>query len=268
MCGPADITGVLTVGLFDGIGALRVASDVIGWNVVGHVSVEKSPQASRVVESKFPNSLVYHDVADITESVVQEWSLKFSQVGLILLGAGPPCQGVSGLNAGRKGALKDERSRLFFHVSRVRTLLRKAFPWAQVRSLMESVASMDAADRQTMTDDFGETPCKIDAVHLCLARRPRLYWVDWELQEGPGAIFSSPAPGRQVAKLHGDFKSGDYLLPGWQKCSTEPFPTFTTSRPRDTPGYKPAGVHNCSDRERQRWVEDRHHDLSSISIPR
>ena len=54
---PVDITGVLTVGLFDGIGALRVAADVLGWNVVGHVSVEKNPEAARVVESRFPNSL-------------------------------------------------------------------------------------------------------------------------------------------------------------------------------------------------------------------
>ena len=53
---PADVTQVLTVGLFDGIGALRVAADVIGWNVVGHVGVEKAPEGRRVVESRFPNS--------------------------------------------------------------------------------------------------------------------------------------------------------------------------------------------------------------------
>lgn len=42
----SDVTGVLTVGLFDGIAALRVAIDVLQWNVLGHVSVEKSPRAS------------------------------------------------------------------------------------------------------------------------------------------------------------------------------------------------------------------------------
>jgi hypothetical protein len=29
-----------TIGLFDGIGGLRVAVDALGWNVQGHVSVE------------------------------------------------------------------------------------------------------------------------------------------------------------------------------------------------------------------------------------
>ena len=36
-------------------------------------------------------------VEEVTEVMVKEWSLRFSQVGLVLLGAGPPCQGVSGL---------------------------------------------------------------------------------------------------------------------------------------------------------------------------
>eukprot|EP00435_Cladocopium_sp_Y103_P045335 s309_g13.t1 len=53
---PADITGVLTIGIFDGIGALRMAADALGWNVLGHVSIEKSQAASRVVESRFPGT--------------------------------------------------------------------------------------------------------------------------------------------------------------------------------------------------------------------
>lgn len=51
------------------------------------------------------------------------WSLKFGQCCLVLLGAGPPCQGVSGLNWGRKGALKDARSSLFSHVGRIRGMV-------------------------------------------------------------------------------------------------------------------------------------------------
>ena len=36
---PADLISVLTIGLFDGIGALRVAADSLGWCVAGHISV-------------------------------------------------------------------------------------------------------------------------------------------------------------------------------------------------------------------------------------
>lgn len=99
---PVDVSQVLTVGLFDGIGGLRVAADALGWNVVGHISVETSDSAARVVESRFPSTIRVSDVRQVNPEMVKEWALKFSQVSLILLGAGPPCQGVSGLNASKK----------------------------------------------------------------------------------------------------------------------------------------------------------------------
>ena len=40
--------------------------------------------------------------------MVREWSRDYSQASVVLVGGGPPCQGVSGLNSDRKGALKDE----------------------------------------------------------------------------------------------------------------------------------------------------------------
>ena len=42
---------VLTVGLFDGLGALRLAVDAFGIPVAGHLRVEKEETAKRVVES-------------------------------------------------------------------------------------------------------------------------------------------------------------------------------------------------------------------------
>ena len=254
---PNDVTQVLTVSLFDGIGALRTATDVLGWNVVGHVGVEKAPEARRVVESRFPNTIAVSDVADIDDEMVKSWSLKFSQVGLILLGAGPPCQGVSGLNASRKGALRDARSSLFSHVPRVRKLLKQFFPWAQVQSLMESVASMDKADEDVMSESFGARPWHIDAQDVSLARRPRLYWVEWELFTAPG-VFLDPQGVRQQVRLKAKFASVDYLLPGWKRTEVDPLPTFTTSRPRANPGYKPAGIHQCTVDELQRWKADQH----------
>ena len=252
------MTSVLTVGLFDGIAALRVAVDSLNWHVVGHVSVELSPQAQRVVESRFPNTIAVSNVADVNLEMVKEWAQKFSQVALILVGGGPPCQGVSGLNASRKGALRDARSSLFSHVSRVRDLLKVAFPWAQIRSLMESVASMDFADEHVMTEDFGVPAWSIDAKGVSLARRPRLYWFDWEIPTAPGVRLGIDEWGRQEIQLEATLRAEDYLLPGWHKSSNELFPTFTTSRPRDKPGYKPAGLKACTDQERERWVQDKH----------
>ena len=255
-----DLTQVLTIGLFDGIGALRVAADAVGLPVAGHVSVEVNQVASRVLESKFPATTFVNNVEDVNEMMAKDWACQYSQVGIVLLGAGPPCQGVSGLNADRRGALRDHRSRLHSHVSRIRDLLRKSFPWAQVHTVMESVLSMDEADRQVMSQDIGMLPYAIDAAGVSLARRPRLYWVSWELHSGGGAIVTS-APGSEwhhlaQVDLHGQVDESRYLTPGWTRSSEEPFPTFTTARPRGHPGRRPAGLDKLSDEERQEWEED------------
>ena len=73
--------------------------------------------------------------------------------------------------------------------------MKKHFVWAQVRYLTENVASMDDSDRSVMTEDFGDYPSMIDAAGVSLARRPRLYWFDWDLLPGRGC-----ASGRTKAK--------------------------------------------------------------------
>jgi site-specific DNA-cytosine methylase len=88
-------------------------------------------------------------VQDVDDKMVREWGRA---------GGGPPCQGVSGLNSERKGALRDERSKLFTHVERILALVRQHFPWSQVHGLMESVASMDTSDRKVMSESFGRDP--------------------------------------------------------------------------------------------------------------
>ena len=255
---PDDLPSVLTIGLFDGIGALRVAADSLGWCVAGHISVEKSPEAARVVESQFAGSLFVHDVKDVTWEVVKSWAQRFTQVSVVVLGGGPPCQGVSGLNASRKGALKDERSCLFVHIPRIRELVKLAFPWAQVRSLMESVASMDKADEEVMSKAFQDRPWYIDAGDLSAAHRPRLDWVDWELVADDHVSFSSTPQGRRKVGFVHDVPVQQFLEPGWRKLSDDKFPTFTTSRPRNEPGFKPAGLKQCSLEEIQMWKGDSH----------
>ena len=249
---------VLLVGLFDGIGALRVAMDLQGVQVAGYISVEKNPQARRVVEAHYPGVEHIEDVASLSFEEVKKWSLRYSQCSLVLIGAGPPCQGVSGLNTDRRGALKDERSCLFAHVPRVRDCVRLAFPWAQVHVLMESVSSMDAKDRDIMSSGFGGRPVHIDAGDMTWCHRPRLYWTTWDLVEEPGARLEA---GAEVCSWHLQAQPclSEMLMPGWKKVEpTKAFPTFTTSRPSAVPGRKPAGLNQCSDMALQRWHSDTH----------
>ena len=259
---PHDFCQVLSIGLFDGIGALRVAMDVLGAPVAGHVSIECNPLAQRVVEANFPETLLVQDVEEVTADMVTGWALRFSGVGLVLLGAGPPCQGVSGLNADRKGALRDHRSCLFRHVPRIEALCRAAFPWAQIQSLTENVASMDYQDCQLMNDEYELEPWYIDAGGVCLSHRPRLYWVSWELTTAEGVRLLQGSDGRLPicgeVKLTAEVETKAYLEPGADLGKGARLPTFTTSRPSSRPLRKPAGLRSCAHHELERWRRDQH----------
>ena len=256
-----DFIQVLTVGLFDGIGALRVACDLLGVPSGGHISIEKDPEARRVLEAHFADTVFWEDVTTVTETEVKQWALKFSNCGLVLIGAGPPCQGVSKLNADRRGALRDHRSCLFAEVERITDLFRKAFPWAQIQRLMESVASMGDEDRVVMSLSAGGAPWLVDSAGIALCHRPRLYWITWDLLEGQGVMLTPPTEGDDLYKpgkvtLEAMVHQAGLLEKG---CSLagERLPTFTTSRPRDSAGRRPAGLESCQAHERQRWAEDR-----------
>lgn len=113
-----------------------------------------------------------------------------------------------------------------------------------------------------MSADFGDLPVKIDASGVSLARRPRLYWVDWELRPGPGVRFH-PMEGRGKAafrevELSAQVEAKDFLTPGSSKVSAEPFPTFTTSRPRTHPGRRPAGLDKLTPQEKEAWEGDQY----------
>ena len=257
-----DHIQVLTVGLFDGIGALRVAADVLHLPMGGHVSAEVSVEGSRVLESSFPDTLAVGDVTAVTAEMVQNWAVRYSNVGVVLVGGGPPCQGVSGLNADRKGALKDARSNLFVHVKRIYQHCKAFFPWAQVHFFMESVFSMDASDRATMSRHMEALPYMVDAAGISICRRPRLYWLSWELQEGPGVTIGEVRgagwEGYREVVLSVDIDPKDFLCAGWSLPAGELLPTFTTSRPRQKPGNRPAGLWQCSAGEVARWQADEH----------
>eukprot|EP00435_Cladocopium_sp_Y103_P048720 s474_g14.t1 len=257
-----DFCQILSIGLFDGIAALRVALDCLEVPVVGHISVEKEQAAQRVVESAFADVIKVDDVQAVTQEMVRDWALRFPSVGLILIGAGPPCQGVSGLNYDRKGALKDQRSNLFTHVPRIAKLVKRCFPWAQVHTLAESVASMDFKDCQVMNEEFEDQPWYIDANGMALCHRPRLYWVSWELCEGPGVSMGYGSDGRLPIRgeiqLLAQKDSQDYLESGWHLHEGQVLPTFTTSRPSPTPLKRPAGLKTCQAHERARWQADMH----------
>ena len=113
---------------------------------------------------------------------------------------------------------------------------------------------MSSEDRQVMSQALGLAPWRIDAYGLSLCRRPRLYWVSWELREAPGASFQQTEEVREVV-FHGHIQKDAFLESGWTMVG-ESLPTFTTSRPQQTAGRKPAGLGQCQAHELLRWEND------------
>ena len=138
--------GVLVISLFDGIGACRVALELIEANVCGYIAVECAAPARRVVERAFPSVLFEDDVTQISEANVLNWARRFQRAKVVLVSAGPPCQGVSQLNASRKGALHDPRTKLFQLIQPIVEWVKIHMPWASVRKLVENVFSMSEGD--------------------------------------------------------------------------------------------------------------------------
>ena len=215
--------------------------------VIGHVSVEKEPTARRVVEAHFPGLVALDLVEEVTSERVKEWSTTFSQASLVLLGAGPPCQGVSGLNADRRGALKESRSSLFSHVPRVRDLLRKLFCWCPVYTFMESVASMDANDREAMSQAIGMNPlsCKL-ALHLVSTTEVVLDRLGGECSACSGAAkLGGRDPRRgQIGGRSGSVANGPTRLAQGRALPIFPYLyDFTASGPAWTEAHRHPELH-------------------------
>ena len=65
---------ILSIKLFDGVGCLRVALDLLGCN-----------GARRVVEHHFPGTVHYPDIVEVKEKDVVSRSLMYGQVEMVIL---------------------------------------------------------------------------------------------------------------------------------------------------------------------------------------
>ena len=181
-----------------------------------------------------------------------------------MIGGGPPCQGVSGLNFGRKGAVEGPRSSLHSHVKRIIDLVRSVFSWAKVFFLMESVFSMSWEDRAVYSTSIKVLPYLVDAKHCSLARRPRLWWFNWAIRSEDGVRIT--LPGSPDCHEYGEVRfeasveASRYLEPGWALAGPPDckFNTFTTSQPSAKPRWRPAGIDSCTPQELELWAADSH----------
>ena len=217
---------------------------------------EIDKECKRLVRRRWPGVIELGKVEDITEAVVNSLvnSLGF-KIDILLISAGSPCQDLTALLANRQG-LEGNRSKLFFHIPRIRDCCKRRFP-GKTALLVENVYSMTEDARAQFTEVLGVRPILIMASDFSWVRRPRLYWIDWDV---------TPQVGEQLVD-HGSFlrwrfpdvrcSHGHWVDEGWSHLGKECLPTFTRALPRAAPPRQPAGLATASERAQARWMEDR-----------
>ena len=143
--------------LFDGISCLRVA---LGDQPVEYLASEIDKNAIKVAKKNFPTTKHLGSVCDIS-----------GLNGIDLLCGGSPCTDLSIAKKGREG-LKGERSKLFYEYVRI---------WKESKPtwfILENVASMPKADKDTITSILGVEPILINAALVSAQNRKRLFWTN------------------------------------------------------------------------------------------
>ena len=239
--------GVLVIELFETIGALRTAVDLLQVKVVGYVLVGSSKEAARVVESQWPSVQHEPDVSTFRSSTIQSLARTYSRTSLVLLAACPP----------------NPNSDLSIEILRVQRELSVAFSWANIRTLVDMPQSIPATTRRSLSHGLNLLPYCVDSKGVSICRRPRLVWFDWVVNASEGLQVVPPASpdaadfGALYFTAEVDVSAN--LGPGHRLAGGphQKLATFTLSHPKLQPHSQLPPARPCSSTALARWQEDR-----------
>ena len=206
--------------------------------------------------SCYPDARQLGPIEDITEAALGNIIDADPDCNILVLG-GPPCQDVSLLNVGRKGAFGN-RSSFRTHFTRVFDLcMLKAK--TTVVGLMECTR-MDAADRVECDAVFGRPPFEICSQWWQPITRPRWWWFSTEVTFHDARIGPS-ATDKKVLVVEPQVERNHWsnnLQPGWQPVAGEKalFSCLTRHTPKSKPMFAPRGIDKCNAEDLRRWKAD------------
>lgn len=158
--------------LFDGISCGRVALERAGIHVDGYYASEIEPNAIKVTQHNFPDTIQLGDVRNVKASDLPK---------IDLLIGGSPCQSISTL--GKMDGMEGE-SGLFYEYLR---LLHETKPkWF----LLENVRGHKKAVNE-ITEQMGVEPVLVNSALVSAQQRRRLYWtnIPFEQPEDKGIVL-------------------------------------------------------------------------------
>ena len=252
---------VAILSAFDGIGGVRRAFELAGATPALFLTCEIDKEARRVVRRAWPEAVELGDICAIDADDLARRIRSRGRIRFLLVSAGFPCQGMSGLNAFRKG-LDDPRSPLVF------TLLDLFNDLVLIGFLVENVASGPSQDIAHISEMFSTPPFRIDASDLVHAHRPRLYWCSWNLvpvsyASSENVELTDVKPGHFAHKVRVRIEApprpaSEWLAKGSAFDGTDEgrrLPPLVLWIPRKKPPFKPAGLASCDRASLKRWKD-------------
>lgn len=259
----------LVVECFAGMGGLKQALDLLGFEPAGVIAIDNSPECSRIYRQHCRHAIWIQDITTITEAQVIEWRRRFPKVTQVILAGGWPCVNHSLLNVHRQGA-EGATSKLLDCMLQIRQWLKECsrklnLPEWKLVEVYENVV-MDDGDFKVQTKKIGFLPYFMEAAQLGRCRRPRLYWlsgVDIIPGDDMKVLQRVIMRGHEyhVKEVRVDTERPPlewFLEKGASKMKgpEDPFATFTRPIPRQSPPDSPAGLDQASERAKKRWQGD------------
>ena len=160
--------------LFDGISVAFVSLGMAGIRVKNYYASEIDEYAIKISKKNYPAIIRLGDVKSVTKPPEP----------IDLLIGGSPCQDLSIAKKDRKG-LDGDRSGLFYEYVRIKDLVKPKW------FILENVASMSKADRDTISEIMGVQPVMFNASLVSAQTRKRLFWtnINFELPLDKGIIL-------------------------------------------------------------------------------
>ena len=247
------------MGLFDGLGGLRIALQKLHAYavVILYISSEIDRPAKRLVRKRWPGVSEWGSVLTISEPMIGKVAHIYQDLcDLVILGAGSPCQDLSSLNAHRLG-LAGAKSSLFFEVPKIIKWFYAHFGH-KFQFFVENVFSMTTEQIQKFSQALSVTPVMIDGGNFCDAYRKRLYWCSWTIPSSQNWTITPHTHFVEVT-VHvnkpepSSWVEGDYIWKG-----PHLLPTLTRALPSANPPSSPAGIKSASKEAKVRWARDEH----------
>eukprot|EP00871_Galdieria_phlegrea_P003645 jgi/Galph1/4281/GphlegSOOS_G2927.1 len=147
---------------FDGIAAARLAWQQLGIHSIRYYASEIDTYTIHIANSRFPDIIQLGDIRHIQSSDIPE--------GIDFLIGGSPCQSLSRL--GHQQGIQSGPSALFFEYVRLMKIFKPRY------FLLENVASMNAQDKQIISESLGVEPILVDGSRFSAGIRYRYYWTN------------------------------------------------------------------------------------------